>query len=189
LLISFGFLFLSTNIVKERIAVTWNNIDVYVSKQNVDTSVGIRFQLWKSAALLFSQNPLVGVGRENFNIAMGELEKKGIVTYTAGIQPHSHNEILYNMATLGLIGLLGILSLYFVPAFYFFREICHPDNQIRMTAGMGLILCTGFFILGLTDVMFMWGVSDNFYAIFMAIFFAYILKRKEALAVNSKFEI
>ena len=184
LVIMLGVLFGSTHIVQERIAVAGQDMSEYASNANVDTSVGIRLQLWKGSLLLFSRNPVVGVGREGFDAALGDLEKEGVLTHEAAVQPHSHNEILYNMATLGLFGLIGILSLYFVPAYYFFRQVSHPDKEVRITAGMGLILCAGFFILGLVDVMFMWGTSDNFYGLFMAIFFAYIIKRKETLAVE-----
>lgn len=177
-------IFASTNLVRSRVLEAQQDLILYSSKQNLDTSLGIRLQLWQGSWLLFTEHPAVGVGRENFPAALGELEKRGVITNGARVQPHSHNELLYNMSTLGTVGLISILCLYLVPAFYFLREARHADKEIRATAGMGLVLCAGFLILGLVDVMFMWGVCDNFYAMFAAIFFAMIISRKQMLAMQ-----
>jgi O-antigen ligase len=177
-------LFASSTLVQQRIDAAQQEFSQYYANGNPATSVGVRLQLWAGSWLLFVEHPLVGVGREGFSVALSGLEKRGLLVPQASIQPHSHNEILYNMMTLGCFGLFGILSLYLVPGFYFFREVSHVDREIRATAGMGLILCSGFMIQGLTDVMFMWGACDNFYAIFMAILFAFIIKRKTILSSN-----
>lgn len=177
-------LFASSTLVRQRIDAAQQDIAQYYLKDNPVTSVGVRLQLWAGSWLLFVEHPLVGVGREGFSAALGGLEKRGLLVREASTQPHSHNEILYNMMTLGSFGLLGILCLYLVPGFYFLREFSHADREIRATAGMGLILCSGFLIQGLTDVMFMWGACDNFYAIFAAILFAFIIKRKTMLSGN-----
>jgi O-antigen ligase len=177
-------LFASSTLVQQRIDAAQQEFSQYYVNGNPATSVGVRLQLWAGSWLLFVEHPLVGVGREGFSVALSGLEKRGLLVPQASIQPHSHNEILYNMMTLGSFGLLGILALYLVPGFYFFREVSHADREIRATAGMGLILCSGFLIQGLTDVMFMWGACDNFYAIFMAILFAFIIKRKTMLSSN-----
>jgi O-antigen ligase len=177
-------LFASSTLVQQRIDAAQQEFSQYYVNGNPATSVGVRLQLWAGSWLLFVEHPLVGVGREGFSVALSGLEKRGLLVPQASIQPHSHNEILYNMMTLGSFGLLGILALYLVPGFYFFREVSHADREIRATAGMGLILCSGFLIQGLTDVMFMWGACDNFYAIFMAILFAFIIERKTMLSSN-----
>ena len=177
-------LFGSSSEVKLRLQQARDNLVSYVDDGNPDTSVGIRLQLWKGSWLLFTEHPLVGVGREQFPQALGELKRRGIITETARIQPHSHDELLYNLATLGIVGGIALLALYLVPGYYFLREWRHPDNEVRAIAGMGLVLTSGYLILGLTDVMFMWGASDNFYGIIAAILFAMLLQRKRYLAAR-----
>lgn len=177
-------LFASSGLVRERIGEVGHDLTEYYRNGNPATSVGVRLQLWAGSWLLFLEHPAVGVGREGFSAAMLELEQRGVLLPISSHQPHSHNEILYNMVTLGSVGLLAILGLYLVPGVYFLRAASHPDREIRVTAGMGLILCSGFLIQGLTDVMFMWGACDNFYAIFAAIMFAFIIRRKAMLLNN-----
>lgn len=179
-----GLLFGSTNLVQQRIAEAAQNLIQYQSSNDLNTSVGVRLQLWSASWLVYTEHPLVGVGHERFGAAMGDLERRKIITAAARTQPHSHNEILYNMATLGSFGLLGILCLYLVPGFYFWRDARSTDREVRTTAGIGLLLVCGFVVFGLTDVMFIWGTSDNFYSIFAAILFALIIKRKLVLSGN-----
>jgi O-antigen ligase len=174
-------LFGSTSLVEERIGEVRTDLIDYAQKGNPDTPVGIRLQLWKGSWVLFTEHPLVGVGREQFPAALGDLKQRGIITEAARVQPHSHDELLYNLSTLGIFGGIAILCLYFVPGLYFLRDWRDPDPEIRAIAGMGVILCSGFLILGLSDVMFMWGTSDNFYGIIPAIFFAMIIRRRQYL--------
>ncbi|RFB65728.1 MULTISPECIES: O-antigen ligase family protein [unclassified Herbaspirillum] len=168
----------ATSIVQQRISDAKNDIHLYIDKVTPDTSIGIRFQLWKGAWVLFKENLVFGVGKDNFPAALKSLENRGIISKMAAGFPHSHNEILYNMATLGLFGLLGILTAYFVPIYYFCREIRHADQDIKVAAAMGLSLCLGYFIFGLVDVMFMWRICNIFYVMSIAIFMAFIIRRK-----------
>ncbi|MQR00168.1 O-antigen ligase family protein [Glaciimonas soli] len=150
-------------------------------QKNVDTSLGFRLQLWHASWELFKTNPVFGVGRDNFSSGLDALAERKIITPDAAAFPHSHNEILFNMAILGIFGLLATLSIYFVPAYYFFREMRHPDRQIRIAAASGLVICLGFFMFGLTDMMFFWNVTGGIYSMSIAAFLACIIKRKKEL--------
>jgi O-antigen ligase len=185
ILLGLTILFGITQIVRERIAEADRDIELYAQKQNMDTSIGTRFQLWHGSWIIFKENPIYGVGRDEFSAALAGLEKRGIITPSAASFPHSHNEVLYNMATLGIFGLFAILGIYFVPAYYFVREIRHVDLEIRAAAAMGLSLCLGYLIFGLVDVMFMWRQCDIFYAVACSVFIVFIAKRKIRIANSS----
>jgi O-antigen ligase len=86
------------------------------------------------------------------------------------------------MSRLGLFGLFALLALYFVPAYYFLRDIRNDDHEVRYTAGMGVALCLGFIVLGLVDVIFLWWEIYPYYALSIAFFLTYIIKRKKILA-------
>ncbi|WP_249205491.1 O-antigen ligase family protein, partial [Achromobacter sp. Marseille-Q0513] len=57
-----------------------DDVDLYASKTQRDTSVGIRIQLWHASWLMFKKSPLVGVGVSNFRHELVELAKQDIVT-------------------------------------------------------------------------------------------------------------
>lgn len=163
---------------QDRVTEAQNDIAQYVSGTNTDTSVGIRFQLWRGSLLLFAEHPIAGVGREGFKDSLNDLVGKNVISAEAAKYPHSHAEIIYNMATLGILGLFATLALYFVPAYLFWKEMNNQAGDVRCVAGMGVVLCLGYFVFGLVDVLFMWGICNTFYVFFLAVFFAYIEKRK-----------
>jgi O-antigen ligase len=115
-----------------------------------------------------------------------DLAARKIISPIAAEQQHSHNEALFMMSRLGLFGLAALLAVYFVPAFYFWREMRNEDREIRGAAGMGLALCFGIMVPGLTDVVFLWWEVFPFYAIGSALFLAYIIRRKEFVTIPSQ---
>lgn len=169
--------------VQNRIQAAQQDISTYSKDSSSDTSVGTRFGLWKTSFALFLDHPLIGIGRENFQPTLQDLGLAGKISPVIARQIHSHNEIFYNMATLGSFGLAGLLALYLVPGLYFARKLGNADHEMQAVGAMGLMVCVGFVIFGLTDVTFMWGASDNFYAIFTAILFAHIYRRERELAL------
>jgi O-antigen ligase len=175
-----GFFFYNPT-VQSRVAEVVSDIGQYRSGQNPDTSIGLRLQMWQASWLLFKAHPVFGIGRENYSREIADLAGRGIVTPAAAHFAHSHNELLFNMAISGIFGLIATLAIYCVPAFYFAREIRHPDRQIRTAAGIGVVHCLCFFIYGFTDIMFFWAVLGGFYAITVAVFLTFIIKRKEEL--------
>ncbi|MDB5769631.1 MAG: O-Antigen ligase family protein [Burkholderia sp.] len=173
--------YLLSSAIQKRIGEGTTDISEYLYKNNPNTSLGIRFQLWRGSWLLIKENPVFGIGLEHYPQAVQQLVARHELTPDAASHPHSHNELLFHLTTLGLPGLLAILALYFVPASYFFRERNHPDRETRTVAGMGLALTLGYFVFGLTDVMFYWTVSHTFYAVALAVLFAHLVKRKSLL--------
>ncbi|MEO6919977.1 MAG: O-antigen ligase family protein [Collimonas sp.] len=167
------------DIVKERVLVGESDLTQYSVGKNVDTSLGIRLQLWRGSWILFTEHPLTGVGVEGFPMALEDLSRRNIISPLSATFPHSHNEILFMMSKLGLFGLFAILALYCTPAYYFFRSIRDNDPEIRYVAAMGLALCFGFFTLGLVDVVFLWWEIYPYYTISIAFFLIYIMKKKE----------
>ncbi|MBB5391420.1 MULTISPECIES: O-antigen ligase [unclassified Herbaspirillum] len=169
--------------VQQRIHAAQQDIATYSKDNTSDTSVGTRFGLWKTSFALFLDHPLIGIGRENFQSTLQGLGREGKISPVIARQIHSHNEVFYNMATLGSFGLAGLLALYLVPGIYFARKLRSTDHELQAVGAMGLMMCVGFIVFGLTDVTFMWGASDNFYAIFTAILFSHIYRRKQELAL------
>jgi O-antigen ligase len=177
-----GSSYVLSSAIQKRIDEGASDISHYLDKKDLNTSLGTRLQLWRGSWLLLKERPVFGIGMEQFPRSLRQLAARHEITAEAAAQPHSHNELLFHMTTLGMPGLLAILSLYFVPAFYFFRELNHPDRETRTVAGMGLALALGFFIFGLTDVMFYWTVIHTFYVVVLAVLFAHLVKRKELLS-------
>jgi O-antigen ligase len=173
--------FSTTSIVRKRVHEAADDVHQYVTGKNQDTSVGTRFQLWKVSWLMFAENPVFGVGGDKFVDTLMANAARGIITNDATKYPHSHNEVLFSMATYGIFGLIGILATYFIPLYYFLRDMRHTDREVVAAAAMGVAVCLGYFIFGLVDVMFMWRICDTFYAMSIAFCLSFIIRKKYEL--------
>lgn len=162
---------------RERAAAASDDIHKFFEGKDADTSLGFRLQLWRGSLVLLEENPLFGVGIERYPKALEELAQRGILTPTAAGFQHSHNELLFAAARLGSLGVLAMLGLIFLPAAWFARWMRHQDAEVRSVAAMGLSLCLGLFVLGLSDVVFLWWEVYPFYAISLALFACYLDKR------------
>ncbi|KHK56268.1 polymerase [Ralstonia sp. A12] len=173
----------SSGMVRDRLEQAMQDVDAYRAGQ-VDTSMGIRFQLWKASASMLAQHPIAGVGPGQFKSNLEARYRKGEITERAASVEHAHNEFLYNGATLGVLGIGALLALYLVPAAYFLRAALCDDRVLRTTGAMGLTLCVGFILFGLTEVMLIIAQTVVFYSVMVAVFTAHIHRRRQELGAN-----
>lgn len=170
----------TSSVVQNRVHTAVADITQYTEGKNIDTSVGIRFQLWRGSIILFRENPLFGIGPERLRShGLPDLHERGLVSFQATQFGHAHNELIHFAVTLGVFGMLAILSLYFVPAVYFFAAMRSAHGQVRTAGGMGLSVCLGFFIFGLTETMFVVKATGAFYCVILAFFLAYIARHQQ----------
>jgi O-antigen ligase len=175
----------SSAVVQERTAAVVSELSQFAHHVTSDTSVGIRLQLWRAALELIQAHPWFGVGPENYEAALQTLAAQHVITPLAATMPHSHNELLHAMATLGIPGLLAVLALYLVPAAFFVRHLGERDRRTQVASAMGLALCCGFMVFGLTEVMFATTLVNAFYSLVMAVCFAYVIARRDTMPAPS----
>ena len=131
-----------------------------------------RLQLWHASWLMFKDNPLFGNGTiQNFGPKLEEYWRQGIVSdfvYRQGFG-EPHNDMLFSMASHGLLGLTSLLLIYAAPIWIFTRRLRAGVSQpARVAAAMGLALCLGFFVFGWTELMMRSIRTIGFYAMAMA---------------------
>lgn len=160
-------------LIQQRVNLTISELEAF-QHGNVDSSTGIRLQLWKAAALLIEQNPIFGVGPEGFRLTMAGMMQSGTLTPVAAELGNAevHNEILSKAAELGLFGLMAILSIYFVPLRLFIRAARSNLPRVKYSGLLGVILVSGFFVFGLTVEIFNLTLAAAFYSLTVAVLLA-----------------
>lgn len=165
--------------ITKRITHFQSDMASYLEGQ-VNTSSGLRFQLWKGSWLMFKESPVLGVGgRDSFLDKLEKYAHDGLVHPVTPKLYHAHNDLFFQMAMHGILGLASLLMIYIFPIW---KAICFvrdkPDDiKLRTTAFMLITLIGGFFIFGLTEVFF--GITKdvgNFFLIFIAVFFAFLIR-------------
>ena len=86
-----------------------------------------------------------------------------------------------------MLGIGALLAMYLVPAVYFVRAALCDDGILRTTGAMGLTLCVGFVLFGLTEVMLIIAQTVVFYSVMVAIFTAHIHRRRQQLGAAPVF--
>jgi O-antigen ligase len=146
------------------------------------TSVCIRLQLWRTSMDIFYENPWLGIGRRaDFQPALiARVDQGMILPYVAQDWGEPHSDMIMILATQGLIGGLSLLLIYFAPAVIFVRRLASKQSMnTRVAAAMGLALCLGFAIFGLTELMFRGMRTIGFYSVMVGCLLALSEPRQE----------
>ncbi|MPS30721.1 MAG: O-antigen ligase family protein [Alcaligenaceae bacterium] len=167
----------TSDMVRERVAE--GVVALAGSRDTLDSSSGGRIQVWRASLRIFAEHPWTGVGLEHFKAELGEQAEAGLITGDAAELPHSHNDILYAMATYGVPGLIAVLALYLAPAVFFARKLRSAAPHVACAAAMGLTTAASFFIFGLTETMFSVSITNAFYVLIMAWLAASVVCREQ----------
>ncbi|MGD1824766.1 O-antigen ligase family protein [Chromobacterium violaceum] len=168
------------NKLHDRIDEGLNDMRVY--RQNPNTSMGLRWEMWGVACDIIVERPWTGVGKQGYYDEVNARIKQGRAPAIISAAPHPHNELLNFGIEMGVPGLVFGLLLFAVPAALFFRLLRADDALLRFAATSGSIVVVGQFVAGLMDTYF-WIVSQTaFYGTFVAVFAAIVLVRRRELA-------
>lgn len=168
--------------MRGRIADAGENIHEYFSDGFAFTNVGIRLELWKGAAMLIAEHPLlgqdIGVARKRMKAMVAE----GRLDPVALPPTHFHNDVLQNLVIGGVLGLLIWGGTLLAP-FMFFAHMFGAQQRAgreRMALALGgMLLVSSYFAFGLTEVIF-WSVRGTmFYAIMVFLFMGFCLNAKD----------
>lgn len=137
--------------MQARVLEAFSDIALYVSGDSLATSVGLRFEMWKGAAQLIAERPLLGWGEQGYHTAMQALADAGAIHVDAARYGHAHNEFLDAFAKRGVIGLAVLLALYIVPLRLFVAQLHVSDLNRRSLAAAGALLCVAYIDFGLSQ--------------------------------------
>ncbi|MGL6362910.1 O-antigen ligase family protein [Aeromonas veronii] len=130
--------------VEARIEQAQHDISQYLDKTNLNTSLGIRLQLWQSAWQSFTQKPLFGWGNHGIRVSQQEQLGQGEISqFIYDFNYHAHNQFLDEMAKRGIIGLVAFLLILLTPLFLVKRRLRAP-HDIDVHCGAALVIVTVF---------------------------------------------
>jgi len=147
-----------------------------VEISNYGNSIGARLSMWRSAWLIFTDNPLLGIGPARFDKKFAEMISAGDVPKTE-IFNQPHNDILNAASTGGVLKLLAYLLLMFGPFVFFYKKYQANKNDLdkRMLPIMGMQVVVGFFLTGLTNSNFDLQIYSTTYAVLVCVLAQLIL--------------
>jgi len=172
--------FASTSLVRERIEAIGSDVQ-QMNEGNLDTSMGLRLDLWRASAKLYLHHPLIGVGRGSLEASLRTLADKGEAP-RAIVNGRAHSEFFSALAETGTLGVAALLLLYIGTILPFWRARRSDDPDIATAANMGVGLVGGTILFGLTIDVLTLVMNAAFFALSAATLLGWIEARKRELA-------
>jgi O-antigen ligase len=163
--------FASSSVMRQRFKETiTQTADCLKNPLAISSECG-RIQLWHVAWRMFKADPLFGSGStQSFRPMVEEAWRQGIVSDFTHAQRFGepHSDIMYSLASHGLMGLAALLCMYLAPAWLFAKRLSsHVAAPARVAAAMGLVVCVGLFAFGWTELILRTLRTLSFYAMSM----------------------
>jgi O-antigen ligase len=130
--------------VEARIKLAQLDISQYLDKTNLNTSLGIRLQLWQSAWRSFTERPLFGWGNHGVRESQkAQLARGEISQFIYNFNSHAHNQFLDEMAKRGAFGIGALLIMMLTPLFLVKQRLSQPHSA-DVHCGAALVIVTVF---------------------------------------------
>lgn len=157
-----------------------NDVQSYES-HNSATSLGLRFEMWKSAYIAIKERPVIGWSKDGFQDKKEELIAQHIVSPQIRDFNHVHNQYLNDWAERGIFGLLSLLSIQLVPLYIFFKYIKNKavDSSKSVIAVLGAIHVLGVITYGLSQGFLEHNSGNMFYFFLLSLFLGLLLHSGE----------
>ena len=120
---------------------------------DLDTSIGLRLEMWRSGYYAFVEKPLFGWGEQAF------FEFQARLVDDAGLQPkitdynHIHNQYIQELAVRGVVGWCALMALLAVPFWLFKRKSSSRNYRVNTLAVAGMVCIISMSIFCLTQSM------------------------------------
>ncbi|MAI34814.1 MAG: ligase [Rhodopirellula sp.] len=125
--------------VQDRVMQVYYDVELH-SEGKVNTPVGTRLEMWKAAAMMIAERPFTGWGQPGYESRMEMFAENGVIDRGILEYDHAHNEFLDITAKRGVVGLISLLFLYFIPVFVFWKAAGGADPIRRSFAAAGAMV-------------------------------------------------
>lgn len=170
--------------VQSRIGAIYSDIENYINGYT-STSVGLRFEMWRSGIYAFVEKPILGWGEEAFYEEQRKLvDEHGldarILTFN-----HLHNQYIEELAKRGLLGFAAFSLFLIIPFKLFYSRISSESDQVRALAAAGVVAVICLVDFCLTQAMLRINSGVMFYT--FSIVFIWVCLRSAEHRVEKGF--
>ena len=108
--------------VNHRVMTAVNNVENYFNEKNINsskinTSAGLRLEMWRASQYAIKTHPLFGIGAANHSGFIKKYIDEGKVHAGVGKHGHLHNSFVEVISSKGIVGLIILLMLFYYPVY------------------------------------------------------------------------
>lgn len=134
-------------LIKKRVVAVEDDLQRY-SKQQANSSSGVRLELWKSGLYSLADKPIFGQGYDGIKIAKKKQVAEGKVDSIILNFARAHNNYLEEASIKGGLGLTALLAIFLLPLRYLYqnyRQSLTPEGRFIAQLGMAhIVLVMGY---------------------------------------------
>ncbi len=163
-----------------RLDAVHSDWDGYAQGQ-VDTPIGARLALLSLAGDAFLRSPWTGVGIDGFGQEVDRAPYCRAEPRHLCDLEHAHNDVAQWGATMGVPGLLALLSIYLIPLAIATRQLSRnpPPSPVGAAWAAGVMVVV-YLLSGLTQSMFAHAMTTSAYAVFIGLLLGVALREAES---------
>ncbi|WXT99931.1 MAG: hypothetical protein Ctma_0637 [Catillopecten margaritatus gill symbiont] len=166
--------FASTNtVIKNRSSEAVSEVSNWYNGVNINTSNGSRMEMYKAGLLAAKEKPILGYGYRNGNKEAAKFADTELQSSIAN-HNHLHNAYINTLVFGGVIALIALLALLFIPLKQFWQQL--KTGKHTELAFLGIFLCVGYASFGVVNAMFGDMFMNAFYVLFLSILLPKIKK-------------
>ena len=180
----FGINQLPNNRIAERVAAAEYDISAYLQRNDGSTSVGARFDMWKSALLMAQEKPWLGWGVQGVSEKRKQQFEQGLISQFASGFNHAHNQYLDDLSKRGIVGLLALIGVFFVPFYLFWRNLKSSHAEQKLAGLLGVVHILSVMFYGMSQAFFSHNSGNIFYFFLVIVFYAFT-KQQRLLAKHA----
>jgi len=154
----------TTGMLSNRFNVVQNEASAWSKGEKKVTSVGIRLEMYRTGWSAFKDAPIIGYGFYNCCKAAARYVDNDLEAEESIRKKwHLHNEVITTMVNAGILGLLALFGLYFIPLYLFLKRI-----KVERYALMGVMLIFGYIFNGFTHTLFGYEYETAFFVVMLS---------------------
>ncbi|ABL02621.1 O-antigen polymerase [Candidatus Ruthia magnifica str. Cm (Calyptogena magnifica)] len=159
--------FIHSKQVNDRINVAFEEIKTFSKNKNSYGSIDLRLSMWRGGLAAFKQQPIIGYGYQNTGLAASRYTSG---SYEKGLikgQKMLHNDYINSLVGFGIVGLLVLLMLLFLPLAIFFKRL--RTNKDFTKNAIGLLFIIALSVYAITDSIYSHNVMRSFVVFFLGV--------------------
>ena len=150
-----------------RIDVAFQEIKDYSVDSDSKGSVDLRLSMWSGGLTAFKQQPIIGYGYHNTGLeASRHVSGPYAKAFIKG-QKMLHNDYVNSLVGFGILGLLALMALLFLPLTLFFKQL-KADKECARSA-IGVLFIIALSVFAITDSIYSHSVMRSFFVFFLGV--------------------
>jgi O-antigen ligase len=150
-----------------RIDVAFQEIKNYSVDSDSNGSVDLRLSMWSGGLTAFKQQPIIGYGYHNTGLAASRHVSGPYAKGFIKGQKMLHNDYVNSLVGFGILGLLALMALLFLPLTLFLKQL-KADKECARSA-IGVLFIIALSVFAITDSIYSHSVMRSFFVFFLGV--------------------